>query len=213
LERKWLSQEGLKLIACVSMVLDHIGFLYDVYWLRILGRLAFPIYCFLLVEGTRHTHNPKGYALRLAVFALISEIPFDYLVFGRLDFFGQNVMFTLLLGFGMLMLMRKLTDPVLRMFVVAACAGIAQLLLLDYGAMGILVISVFAVTELWWLRGLLLLVLGVLHGSGIQVYMVLALIPILLYSGKKQIQSSFVHRFFYLVYPVHMIILAILRGV
>lgn len=63
--RRSLSQESLKLIACVTMLLDHIGavFLpgyYTYYALRILGRLSFPIYCFLLVEGAHHTRNPSA---------------------------------------------------------------------------------------------------------------------------------------------------------
>ena len=78
MEKKCISQEMLKIIACVTMLLDHIGAtMVSGYGLRIIGRIAFPIYCFLLVEGFTYTRNKAKYAMRLFVFALISEVPFD----------------------------------------------------------------------------------------------------------------------------------------
>ena len=89
-----ISQEGLKLLACITMLIDHIGatlmirliqetsandasLVWLYYLMRIIGRIAFPIYCFLLVEGAAHTRDPKKYGLRLFVGMLLSEIPFD----------------------------------------------------------------------------------------------------------------------------------------
>ena len=78
--KKGISQEGLKILACLTMLLDHIGAVFvRGYTLRIIGRIAFPIYCFLLVEGVLHTKNPRRYGLRLGIGLLLSEIPFDLL--------------------------------------------------------------------------------------------------------------------------------------
>lgn len=122
-----LSGSTLKWIAIVTMLIDHIGavlfengfikaynqqlsgaFSYSVthavwyadIWMRRIGRVAFPIFCFLLVEGFFHTSNRKKYALRLGIFALVSEVPFD-LAFRSsiLEFTYQNVMVTLFIGF------------------------------------------------------------------------------------------------------------------
>lgn len=109
-----ISGSTLKIIATFCMLLDHISaiilsnlstntgnvlMLNISRLLRIIGRISFPIFCFLLIEGMLHTRNRKKYALRLGLFALISEVPFN-LAFGRQIYFpqAQNVFFTLLIG-------------------------------------------------------------------------------------------------------------------
>ena len=115
MERKGLSGSALKIIAIVTMLIDHIaatviirilkfgGYndgLYQLYRvMRNIGRIAFPIFCFLLVEGFMHTRDREKYALRLGCFAAVSEIPFDLAFNGKVLEVGyQNVFFTLLLG-------------------------------------------------------------------------------------------------------------------
>ncbi len=88
----------LRIIACISMLLDHIGYCTGNTVLRYIGRLAFPIYVFLMVNGFYHTKNRFRYALRFALFAVLSQIPFSLMCRGKLFDPDLNVMVTLLMG-------------------------------------------------------------------------------------------------------------------
>lgn len=254
---KGLSQEGLKLIACVTMLIDHIGASLvalqfvrnpvdspEHIWLqclffgmRLIGRIAFPIYCFLLVEGVHHTRNSKKYGLRLFIGMLLSEIPFDLafcdtwmeykwtlttLLLGFEPTFN-SVMMTLLLGFGMLEVMKRVKG-FWKAVVILPFYILAEALHTDYAGMGILLIAVFALS-----RGreheMLLRVLGcgvvlcadldimLKYGLGhsMESFAMLALIPLARYDGRKRTNSKAVQWAFYLFYPVHILILALLQ--
>ncbi len=111
--KKQITGFGLKMIALVTMTIDHFaaivlerisgtsGLMYNIYFaLRCVGRLAFPLFIFLLVEGFMHTRSKKRYAVRLFLFAFIAEIPFNLAFSHELLYPAyQNVFFTLLLGF------------------------------------------------------------------------------------------------------------------
>lgn len=248
MEKKGISQEQLKLIACGSMLLDHIGativypmyldacmvdgidmlgaamhqeakLLFQVYQLlRIIGRLAFPIYCFLLVEGAHRTHDPKKYALRLLVGALLSEIPFDLAFSGQINFESSSVMVTLLLGFGMLMAMKRVRGFG-KILVIVPFFWMAELLRTDYAGNGILIIAMLELVrqvprgELWRLVGMTVLcTFGYSVRIGpvsvpIELFAVPSLIPIHFYRGRKQTGSRAVQWAFYLFYPVHLLVL------
>lgn len=257
MKQKGISQETLKLIACITMLIDHIGatlvaILFVRYpvggpaflWLkelhrsmRIIGRIAFPIYCFLLVEGAYRTRDPKKYALRLFIGLLLSEIPFD-LAFSpawmeydwkiTTPLLGFNpefnsVMMTLLLGFGMLMCMKH-AKGFWRGAVILPFYILAEALYTDYAGMGILLIAVFALTR-GTAHGKLLCFLGcaALFCSGMkdwqvfgirintEVFALLALIPIFRYDGRKLTYSKAVQWGFYLFYPAHILLLALLQ--
>ena len=213
-----VSQEGLKLIACVTMFIDHVGAVFFPHhlWLRVIGRLAFPIYCFLLAEGAHYTKNPMKYALRLFAGLLLAEIPFDLALYGNLSWAHQSVMFTLLLAFLMAMVMRKL--PLIgKVLVVIPFYFAAELLHTDYGGLGIIMAAVFLISRelpektLFQATGLALVNLAYFSTSFIQPAAVAAMIPIRLYSGKKATRSKLLQWAFYLFYPAHLLILWLLR--
>lgn len=184
------------------------------YWLdfalRMIGRLAFPIYCFLLAEGFVHTRSPKRYGLRLALFALISELPFNAAFFGGLRAPGhQNVYFTLLLGLCAMALLRRFARPGVGLNLpqaagVAGCALAAQLLQTDYGALGVLLIAVFYQFRTQPARRDLLAFALTLS----ELAAPLALLPIHAYSGRRGHCPRWERLAFYLFYPAHLTVLA-----
>lgn len=160
--KKGLSQEGLKLIACITMLIDHIGYeivyilyrsaqtpesmqtLYRLYYLcRIIGRISLPIYAFLLVEGAHRTRDRKKYALRLAVGVALAEIPFDLMVSGTAFGTKQSVMMTLLLGYCTVLVMEKCRQLAWKPVVVIPFALLAELLNTDYGWAGVALVALF----------------------------------------------------------------------
>ena len=211
-----LSQEWLKVIACVTMLMDHIGaaFFPWALWWRIVGRMAFPIYCFLLAEGLARTRDMKRYGQRLAFGAVLAEIPFDLLFFGGLTLAHQSVMVTLLIGYFMVLWMRRF--PRWKMFALCICALTAEMLCTDYGALGVMTIGLFVLTRdmehrlLFQIFGLMVLN-WTLNGYWLQMFAVAAIIPIALYNGTKSSHSKAIQRGFYLFYPLHMLVLLLLQ--
>jgi hypothetical protein len=231
--KKGLSGSTLKWIAVVTMLIDHFAavfyvggrlagkppFSYESYLLlRFIGRLAFPIYGFLLAEGFRHTHSVKRYLLRLFLFGLVSEVPFD-LAFRRswFDPSHQNVFFTLFLGLLAVWLWTLATrgDPdqrgagrvLLGLLGIGAATVAAQYGHTDYGAWGVLVIvsmALFGKSE--WQRNLFsgCFLLG---SSALEITALLDFVLFHFYSGRRGRQPKY---FFYLFYPLHLLILALL---
>lgn len=229
MKQKCISQEILKLIACVTMLIDHFGhaivphlpvtYMVELYYAcRIIGRIAFPIYCFLLVEGMKRTRDPYRYVLRLFVGVLIAELPFDLLFDGYFNWGYQSVMVTLTLGALMLLCMEKAGKTWLKYLLVIPFVILAEIAKCDYSAGGIAMIAVFAlipqpltrtlalVLENWLvIPSAVISVLGI--PIPVQLFAILALIPIGLYSGKKLTRSKAVQWTFYLFYPVHLLVL------
>lgn len=230
-----IPQELLKLIACITMLIDHIGaaFFPQYRFLRIIGRISFPIYCFLLSEGIRHTRDPKKYLLRLFVGILLAELPFDCLFFGALYWQHQSVMVTLFLGTLMLLCLDR-ADGDLKFVLVLPFAALAELAMCDYGALGILLIAVFhlAPSRLWQLLGVFLLcfaddcryileslqyftswqtadAIGYIlrNAPPLQTFATVSMVPIALYSERKLTHSKALQTAFYLFYPAHLAIL------
>ncbi|MCM1256433.1 MAG: conjugal transfer protein TraX [Roseburia sp.] len=223
-----LSGSTLKLIAIVTMFIDHlavaalepqIGTYTNLYYaMRLIGRLAFPIFCFLLVEGFSHTRDVKKYALRLLLFAFISEIPFD-LVFNRQMFYWryQNVFFTLFIGLVVIALMERSKHSfhgpfrfILDCAVLVSGVLMAELLIFsDYGAMGVLAI-VFIYIFRQYRGNVVAMAVSVLWLSAINLMESSSAIDILLikfYNGKRGLNLKYV---FYAFYPVHLLLLYLL---
>ena len=243
MQKRGLSQEGLKLIACATMLLDHIGvvlvtkcfenavgankdILLELYkMLRMVGRLTFPIYCFLLAEGSFYTRNSKRYGMRLLIVALLSEIPYDLAIFGTVNWQKQSVMVTLLLGFLMLEAMKKYPKIPEKVLVMLPFLLLADFLNADYEIKGILTIALFALTRdlpykfllqffgLWFIFSPgHLMALNWLRKFSVtmQELAVFSLVPIALYDGRKITKSRALQWAFYLFYPVHLLLLYLL---
>ena len=216
-----MSAFTLKILALVTMIIDHVGavFFPEWIWLRYIGRLAMPIYTFLLVQGYVYTKNFTRYAARLGVFALLSEVPYD-LLFKRtlLEFGKQNVMFTLLIALLVLRLLDESAKKrnVLLFLCAVGLTALAQYLSVDYGVYGVLMVLCFYLFRKY--RGFDTLAFSALTyarctqtGNDVQLWAIAAGIPILLYNGKKGPFS--LKYFFYFAYPVHLLVLYAVRYV
>ena len=236
-ERKGLSGSTLKIIAMVTMLIDHstavllegtmtnrfhnglpIGqqyFFWDMV-LRGIGRVAFPIYCFLLIEGIKYTKNMKKYVMRLGIFALVSEVFFD-LAFHRtlvyIDY--QNVFFTLFLGVLAILCIKKIeqktkpviVDVILTIIITAIFAAIATILKTDYSYYGIVCIVAFYAGRATRIKQFIL--------GGIAFWFEfplaqLSFIPLAFYNGKRGLSLKYLYYFFY---PVHLFILFIIAKI
>ena len=216
-----LSGTALKRIACLSMLLDHIGasllenglFRCSAIAPRLVGRLAFPIYCFLLVEGFLHTHDFKKYALRMLGFALISEGPFDWAFFSGVYWGHQNVYFTLLLG---LLAMKALDTsqtpegmPALKGILgAAACFLAAALLHCDYDVLGLALILALYMTR----KDKRAQCIAGAVFSLFEPVAPLAFGLVWFYSGERGGSSKLEQWAFYWFYPAHIFVLGVLAN-
>ena len=139
----------LKLIAMGTMLVDHIGLLFfpQHRWMRMIGRIAFPLYAFMIAEGFEHTEktgHTRKYIRRLAVLALISELPYDfglYAAIPRTD--HTNVILTLLCGLLMLTGIERIRPVPARICIVVLAGATAELSHASYGYAGVLLILLY----------------------------------------------------------------------
>lgn len=240
-KKSGLSSAFLHILAMVLMLCDHLWgtIVPGNDWLTCIGRIAFPIFAFLIVEGYFHTRNLKKYVLRLLVFALLSEIPFN-LAMGSRAFYPihQNVLWSFLISLGLIhwnekartkgKLWRRILIGVLSVLV-ACVAGL--LTMVDYYHAGILTVLVFYFfrQKKWWSCIGQVLCLWYIHvemlgGFGYELELfgetfffvrqglaLLALIPIWLYRGRQGYHSKWFRYFCYFFYPVHLLILGLLK--
>jgi hypothetical protein len=145
---KQMTTFQIKLIAITAMVIDHVGLFFfpQILLLRIIGRLAFPLFAWLIANGAYYSKSINIYLIRLFIFAVIAQIPF-FLVNRLIEpsFWELNVLFTLFLGLAAIVLMRKSRSRFIAVLVVLISALLAGILNTDYGALGVLAIIVFYV--------------------------------------------------------------------
>jgi len=227
---KCLPAGSLKLIAIVTMFIDHFmagvfaplytsGYfknvelvkrgveIYDIG--RNIGRFAFPVFCFLLVEGFYHTKSRVKYMRNLVIFALVSEVPFDLLLKQKMDFTAQNVYFTLAISLGSIWVItavkkrfekETVISAFLQGIVIFAGCLLAHMLKTDYSCYGVVLVIIFyyyrnnrflacLVGYVWFL---------------FEPWCFPAFIAVLFYNGKRGMGLKY---FFYVFYPAHLLLL------
>lgn len=202
-----MSGFALKILALVAMTFDHIGyFLFPgVDWLRIIGRLAYPIFAFLCSESYRFTHDRNVYWQRLLIIGGLMEVVLQLVSPGA----SANIFLTLACGF---LILQGLDQKQWFVAIGALVTGLG--LRVDYSWYGMLMIPLwyYLRDHRVWMAPLLLimsyLLIATSDCSVLQYYAVAAVIPILLYNGKPGYRKG--KYFFYVYYPLHIAVLAIL---
>lgn len=232
-----MSGSTLKILAIVAMFIDHVGaglvgrliqsrlseatlesisalnLLYTI--MRNIGRIAFPIFIFLMIEGMKKTRNVWKYALRMGGFAILSEIPFDLTFNGKiLESSYQNIFFTLLIGMLTIITINRIGgiletygNVLIRIAVAIPVtyvgAWVAETMRTDYGAIGvvcIVVMYIFSDNR----------VMQIMSGCIVFLWEVtapLAFVPIGFYNGKRGVSLKYV---FYAFYPLHLLLIYLL---
>lgn len=233
---------SLHIMAMAFMLCDHLWgtVVSGNDWLTCIGRLAFPIFAFLLVEGYFHTRNFKKYILRMLLFAVISEAPFNLAIGGSVFYpYHQNVLWSFLISLVLIHWNERVTDRptwiralvCLGTLLVALVGGL--LTMVDYHHAGILTVLVFYVfrQKKWWSYAGQLLCLWYINceilgglvyelpcfGTTISIpqqgFALLALLPIWLYRGKQGYHTRLLQYTYYAFYPVHLLILGLISRI
>ena len=221
-----LDGTALKLIAMISMVFDHVGdmFFPELLWLRMVGRLAMPLFAFCITEGYCHTKSRKKYLLRMGLFALISEIPFDLAFEGKIGLGHQNIMLTFFMSILALMLFDLIRGsrnaatnkyrPLrvsLGIVVVVLIAGAAILVRADYTVFAVISVFLFYVLKdcAHIIRsGVGVAFLALSRTMGYYCTTGLSFIPLMMYNGRK---GKGLKWLFYVFYPGHLIVLYLIK--
>ena len=225
-KKKCLNKLTLQIIAMVSMLIDHIGVALLPYTvLRCIGRLAFPIFAYFIAEGFARTHSFPKYLLRMTLFALLAEIPFNLMNTGEIwAWHYQNVLWTFCLALlclrGLAYCKEKCENLTLRIVLttLVCLAGYTAgfLLHVDYSGWGVLLVIGFSLCrELpgYYRYGgelLCMVAFAVIGFGGIEAFALLALPLLWLYNGKPGKQSKTIQYTCYAFYPVHLLVLGLL---
>lgn len=198
----------LKIIALITMILDHIGLFWNIYWLRLIGRLSFPIYCFLISKGIKKTKDIKKYMIRILVLAVISQCIWQYIGINTL-----NILFTYFLFMQIIYFIKNknnLMASIIFLLSVLICN------MLDYGFYGFILLFMFYYIEDKYVRILLMLAFNIYYikinlFDIISMFSIVSIFLISKYDKpkyyKKYKKYKKYNTFFYLIYPLHLIII------
>lgn len=200
---------GMQWVAIITMLVDHIGLVWfpdEPVW-RIIGRLAFPIYTFYVAVGMTRTRNRRLYVQRLAMLAVISQVPFSLLF----NTWTINVIGTFLVAVAAVYLMERTPSHPLRFAWPAAAAVLLETVAFDYGAYGLLLLLLYRYTEkhAMWIGHFALNALYVLLFSApLQLF---SIVPTFVFAFSPKYTSYSIPRWLWRsFYPAH---LAILLGI
>lgn len=231
----------LHILAMACMLCDHLWgtVVPGNDWLTCIGRISFPVFAFLIVEGYFHTKNLKKYVGRLLLFAILSEIPFNLAMGSRLFYpIHQNVLWSFLISLGLIHWCEKASATGKRWKQIGAGCGavllgylVGLVTMVDFYHAGILTVLVFYFfrQRKWWsyagqLLGLWYVNIELLGGYSYELHLfgntyffvrqglaLLALIPIWFYRGKQGYHSKLLQYAYYAFYPLHLLILGLIK--
>ena len=198
------------------MITDHIGaaFFPDLLWLRMIGRIAMPVFSFFIAEGYRYTRSRRRYLIRLLAFSIVSELPSDLAFYGEPEYKHQNVMFTFFLSFIALTIYDKcissgksLQWEIIGIINVLGIGIIALILRTDYSILGIISVFLFYVLReksniISDIAGVAILTVS--NSKILAVSTLFSLLLLLMYNGEK---GKDIKWLFYMFYPLHLIII------
>lgn len=214
------SSFALKIIAVICMLCDHFGdaIIKPFSFFNVIGRIAFPIFAFQITEGYIHTKDLKKYFKRLIIFAILSQIPFMLFLSTFTSPFTLNIFFTLLLGLLSIYIYNKIPNKFLAIVIGIIISILAEIINVDYGAWGVIIIMIFYIFKDKKVIMSLLYILScfikylpyllkynfhyiyllLLLGTAFSIFFIIA------YNGK---QGKKIKYFLYIFYPLHMLIL------
>ncbi len=207
------------------MIVDHVGLFFfpQALWMRALGRLAYPLFAWMIVNGAEYTQNVNKYLKRLLLFALISQPFYSLMLFktGYMEF-SPNILFTLALGLLCVIAIKKYQDIGLHYLVITVAMLAANLLKLDYGAMGIISIVFFYIYKdslLWTvisqslvycLLGPILMWLRIYPINEVTLAQPLALAALAIIATYNKKEGKKTGYIFYVLYPLQFVIFYII---
>lgn len=225
-----LNRNQLKYIAIIAMVIDHIGaffipsstIIYSI--CRFIGKLTAPLMCYFLVEGYNYTSSKSKYLVRLGIFAIISQFAFSLAMSNKIFIFKFNMIFTLFICFLLLLSYEKIKNKLVKWIVILSLILISDFS--DWGIFAPLWVLIFYLFKDkkssqigWYYIGtcfVMIIKYVIMNNSGWDVILrqsgLFLFIPtVFLYNGKKGNNNNFNKWFFYIFYPLHLLVIALIR--